>query len=158
METQTMPIARHLWLPLLVMGCAPTDPLRVIPAHERTMLQAEARLAAPTDRRGAVAAMLERARGPGPGPLLLRFEGEATQPDAAQRNAIARFSTAASGAPRILVAARPGLGADAMMLGPRRAIAVARLLETEGREVEMRFDTALPVDTVRVVLPQVVQP
>jgi hypothetical protein len=153
-----MPIARHLWLPLLAVGCAPTDPLRAIPAHERVMLQAEARMAAPADRRSTVAAMLERARGPGPAPLLLRFEGDATQPDTAQRTALARFTEAARGAPRLVVAARPGLGADAMMLGPRRAIAVARLLEAEGREVEMRFDTAMPVDQVRVLLPEVTLP
>lgn len=148
-----MPPGRTLWLPLLAAGCAAPDPLSAIPAHERTMLQAEARMAAPTDRRGAVAAILERARGAGPAPLLLRFEGEATRPDPAQRAALARFTEAARGAPRIEVVARPGLGAGAMMLGPRRAVAVARLLEGEGREVELRFDSAMPADAVRVRLP-----
>jgi len=144
---------RTLWLPLLAIGCASQDPLAAIPAHERALLQAEARVATPTDRRGAVAAMLERARGVGPAPLLLRFEGEATQPDTAQRAALARFTEAARSASRVEVVARPGLGAGAMMLGPRRAIAVARLLEGEGREVTMRFDSAMPADAVRVRLP-----
>ena len=49
--------------------------------------------------------------------------------------------------------ARPGLGAGAMMLAPRRAVAVARLLEGQGSEVELRFDSAMPADAVRVRLP-----
>lgn len=154
METHALPHRRHILLPLLVTACAPTDPLRSIPAHERNMLQAEARMAAPADRRGAVSAMLERARANDPAPLLLRFDGETVQPDEAQRAAIGRFGAAARGAPRLIVAARPGLGANAQMLGPRRAIAVARLLETPETEVQVQFDSALPQDTIRVSIPQ----
>lgn len=137
-------------------GCAASDPLRAIPAHERTMLQAEARVAsAGQDRRAAVNAMLARARADDPGPLVLRFEGEAVQPDAAQRDAIARFANAARGAPTVIVAAQPGLGTARGMLGARRAVAVSRLLEDQFPEVELRFETALPAETVRVLLPAV---
>jgi len=143
-------------------GCAAPGPLSAIPAHERTMLEAEARLAAARapaqtpagDRRGAVESMLSRARGAGPAPLLLRFEGAAIAPDPAQREAIAGFAKAAQGAPRLVVTAQPGLGAGAQMLGPRRAIAVAKLLEAEFPEVDLRFDAALTADLVRIRLAQ----
>lgn len=137
-------------------GCAAGDPLRAIPAHERTMLEAEARVAgAGRDRRAAVSAMLARARADDPGPLVLRFEGQTIQPDAAQREAIARFAAAARGAPTVIVAAQPGLGGGRDMLGARRALAVSRLLEGQFQEVELRFETGLPAEVVRVLLPAV---
>lgn len=137
-------------------GCAAGDPLRAIPSHERNMLEAEARVAtAGQDRRAAVNAMLARARADDPAPLVLRFEGEAIQPDAAQREAIARFANAARGAPTVIVAAQPGLGGARNMLGARRALAVSRLLEGQFPEVELRFETALPAEVVRVLLPAV---
>ncbi len=151
-----MPHHRTIWLPLLVIGCAANDPLGDIPAADRAMLQAEARRAAPAERRSTVAAILERARGPGTAPLLLRFQGDATQPDPAQREAILRFAAATSGAQRLVVTSRREPGPT--MLGPRRAVAVARMLEAEGREAEIRFDASMAADTVRIVLPPVAVP
>lgn len=153
-----MPHHRIIWLPLLAIGCASGDPLRDIPAADRAMLQAEARLAAPTERRSTVAAMLERARGPGAAPLLLRFQGDTTQPDPAQREAILRFAAATSGTQRLVVTSRREPEAGVTMLGPRRAIAVARVLEAEGREAEIRFDATMAADTVRIVQPPVALP
>jgi len=132
-------------------ACGTPDPLRAIPSHERNMLEAEARLSTGRDRRSTVEAMLARARASDPAPLVLRFPGAVTAPDAAQREAISRFATAARGAPRLIVQARPGGGAE--MLPPRRAIAVARLLETDFPQVDIQFEAQLPADTVRIQLP-----
>jgi predicted small lipoprotein YifL len=136
---------------LALAGCGTPDPLRSIPAHERTMLEAEARQSTNRDRRSTVDAMLARARANDPGPLALRFTGDATTPDAAQREAMTRFAAAARGAPRLLVQARAGGGAE--MLAPRRAIAVARLLEPDFPQVDIQFDLQVPADTVRILLP-----
>ncbi len=136
---------------LSLAACGTPDPLRAIPSHERNMLEAEARLSTSRDRRSTVEAMLARARANDPAPLVLRFPGAVTTPDAAQREAISRFATAARGAPRLIVQARPGGGAE--MLPPRRAIAVARLLEADFPQVDIQFEAQLPPDTVRVQLP-----
>ena len=136
---------------LALSACAAPDPLSAIPGHERTMLEAEARQGTSRDRRAVVDAMLARARANGPPPLALRFPGTSTTPDAAQREAVARFATAARGAPRLVVQARQGGGAD--MLGPRRALAVARLLEPDFAQVDIAFDLQLPPDTIRILLP-----
>lgn len=138
-------------IPLALAGCAAPDPLSAIPAHERNMLQAEARQATGRDRHAVVQAMLARARANDPAPLALRFTGTETAPDAAQRDAVARFAAAARGAPRLVVQARPGGGAE--MLAPRRAVAVARLLEPEFAQVDIAFDLQIPPDTIRILLP-----
>lgn len=136
---------------LSLAACGAPDPLRAIPSHERNMLEAEARLSTSRDRRSTVDAMLARARANDPAPLVLRFPGTVTTPDAAQREAIARFATVARGAPRLVVQARPGGGAE--MLPPRRAIAVARLLEPDFQTVDIQFEAQMPPDTVRILLP-----
>lgn len=136
---------------LALAACAAPDPLSAIPSHERNMLQAEARQMTGRDRRSVVDAMLARARANDPAPLALRFTGTETMPDAAQREAVARFATAARGAPRLVVQARQGAGAE--MLGPRRAIAVARLLEPDFAQVDIQFDLQVPPDTIRILLP-----
>ncbi|WPB83599.1 hypothetical protein [Sediminicoccus rosea] len=136
---------------LALAACAAPDPLRAIPGHERTMLQAEARQATGRDRRSAVDAILARARANDPAPLALRFPGTVTTPDAAQREAVARFAAAARGAPRLVVQARQGGGGE--MLGPRRAVAVARLLEPDFAQVDIQFDLQVPPDTIRILLP-----
>lgn len=136
---------------LALAACAAPDPLRSIPAHERTMLEAEARQGTSRDRRSTVDAMLARARANDPGPLALRFTGTSTTPDAPQREAVARFAAAARGAPRLVVQARQGGGGE--MLGPRRAIAVARLLEPDFAQVDIQFDLQIPPDTIRILLP-----
>jgi len=136
---------------LSLAACGTPDPLRAIPSHERNMLEAEARLSTSRDRRSTVNAMLARARANDPSPLVLRYTGTTTMPDAAQREAISRFATAARGAPRLVVQARPGGGAE--MLAPRRAIAVARLLEADFQTVDIQFEAQTPPDTVRILLP-----
>lgn len=136
---------------LALAACGTPDPLRQIPSHERNMLEAEARMSAGRDRRSAVDAMLARARANDPAPLLLRYTGTVTAPDAAQREAIARFAAASRGAPRLIVQARPGGGAE--MLGPRRAVAIARLLEADFPNVDIQFEAQTPADVVRILLP-----
>jgi hypothetical protein len=136
---------------LALAACGTPDPLRQIPSHERNMLEAEARVSTSRDRRSAVDAMLARARANDPAPLVLRYSGTATTPDATQREAISRFATASRGAPRLVVQARPGGGSE--MLGPRRAIAVARLLEADFPNVDIQFEAQTPPDTIRILLP-----
>lgn len=139
---------------LALAGCEQRDALRYIPATERTLLQAEARLGAgaggTAPQRMSVEALLAQARGGTAAPALtLRFAPGAVQPDAAQREAVARFAAAAQGAARLQVSARPGpeQGAE-LLLGQRRAVAVARLLEDAAPEVALRFDAAVPADAV----------
>lgn len=145
-------------------GCEQRDALRYIPATDRALLQAEARLGAGAGgapQRMSVEALLAQARGgteaaaaPAPASgqslaLTLRFAPGAVQPDAAQRAAVARFAAAAQGAARLQVSARPGpeQGPE-LLLGQRRAVAVARLLEDAAPEVALRFDAAVPADAV----------
>ena len=134
-------------------ACGSPDPLRQIPAHDRNMLQAEARAGASRDRRSTVDAMLARARANDPQPLILRYSGAAVAPDAAQREAITRFATAARGAPRLVVVTRQGLGEGGNLLAPRRAVAVARLLEPDFPTVDIQFEAQTPPDVVRILLP-----
>lgn len=189
----------------LAAGCS-SDPLRFIPANERQVLQAEARLAggnapqqpgarisveqllaqARQERSGtaetpaapasdatpapgatpvaaplpptapaqgnrlSVESLLAQARqapaeAPQPeGPrLLLRFSGDETQPTEAQRNQVTAFTRRARGR-NLIVSARSG----GDLLGPRRAMAVARLVQSRFPDVELRFDAAMPGDEV----------
>lgn len=140
---------RALVLLLLIAGCA-DDPMRRIPPSDRALLEAEARLgggpAAP-DGRTTVADVLARARGEAPGgsTLVLSFAGGAVQPDAAQRDQLAAF--ARRGAGRVVVTGGRG---DPALLGERRAVAVARALEADLPEVELRFATGAAPDQVRI--------
>jgi hypothetical protein len=142
---------RLLLLPVLLAACA-NDPLRGIPPNERALLQAEARLgagagAAPADGRMSVEDLLARARGQAAaeGALLVSFEGRAVQPDETQRREIAAFAQRGGG--RLVVIGGRG---DPDMLGERRAIAVARALEAEQPEVELRFASGIPPEQVRI--------
>ena len=145
-----MPCLRPVVLVLLATACAPRDPMSVLPSAERAALPATPGLATPG--RLTVAEMLSRARsGSAPAaagtpralePLVLRFAAGVVQPDAAQRGAIEGFARRAAGAPRVLVVGHRAeeLANPDALLGQRRAVAVARLLEPQIPEVEMRFD------------------
>lgn len=149
-----MPSLRFLPL-LLVAACASRDPMSVLPPADRAaLLDGAGRDAAPG--RLTVAEMLARSRSgaapspaPSPAPamrevepLVLRFAADAVQPDAAQRSAIEAFAVRAGGAGGVVVVAHRAAelaGGDAL-LGQRRAVAVARLLEPRIPEVATRFD------------------
>lgn len=152
---------RHPWLfapiLLLVTGCASSDPMRLIPPTDRSMLEAEARMGTGGGTSGrpiSVDQMLASARGaaaPGraPEPVVLRFAADAVQPDPAQRMTIEGFAQRAAGAPRVIVVGRRASGATAeAMLSQRRAVAVARLLEPRFPEVELRFEPTAVADEI----------
>lgn len=140
---------RVLLLPLLLAACT-DDPLRRIPATDRALLQAEARLggagAAQPEGRTSVADILARARGEGAadGALVLTFPGEAVQPDSTQRAQLDAF--AARGGRLVVIGGR----GHPAMLGERRAVAVARALEDQRPDVELRFASGAPPDQVRI--------
>ena len=151
--------------PLLAVACAQSDPMRYIPQGERNLLQAEARLGdtpgrTATGGRISVDELLARARTAEAGagarqaePLVLRFTPGAVQPDAAQREAIERFAARAAGAPRVVVVGRRAatLAGPEALLGQRRAVAVARLLEPSLPEVETRFEPGVAADEILLV-------
>jgi hypothetical protein len=147
-----------LLLPLIAAGCA-DDPMRRIPATDRALLEAEARLGGPSGQPGgrtSVEEILARARGDNPGDtqgatasdttLVLRFTGEAVQPDAGQRALLSGFA-ARNRAGRIVVTGGRG---DPTMLGERRAVAVARALEGQAASIELRFASGAPADAVQI--------
>lgn len=154
-----------LVLMLSVAACS-HEPLSYIPQADRVQLQAEARMgeAGGGGRPISVDDMLRNARAAAPadpnapapsvpGRLLVRFDGSAVQPDAAQREALRRFATAAlADRHGLLVRSEPGsfAGNDASVLGPRRAVAVSRELSDIAPNVDVRFDTALPAGVVVV--------
>lgn len=155
-------------LPLLA-ACS-NDPTRYIPASERSMLLAEARLGgtggniggnAGASDRISVAELLRRAQGASrttagdASRLVLRYEADAVLPDPAQREALSRFAATVQGAPLVTVTSRPaGFAAgDASLIGQRRALAVGRLLERQvSAPVELRFDPATPPGEVVVAV------
>jgi hypothetical protein len=151
-------MARLLTIPLVVLLAACGDnAMRYIPPSDRALLEAEARLGrgAPADAEGrtTVADILARARGQaasgpaaGPGALVLRFEGDQVQPDAAQRERLRAYAAANRGA-RLVVTGGRG---DPAMLGERRAVAVARLLEPDIPEVQLRFASGAGADVVQI--------
>jgi hypothetical protein len=145
---------RALILSLLLAACS-QDPLLYIPEAER---RAAAVAAAGPAGPVSVEDMLARARTnesgtAAPARLLVRFEGTAVQPDAAQRESLRTFAmTAQEARQKLMVASRPGQFEDpgAPVLGQRRAVAVARVLSTGTIDVGMRFDPALPPGVVVV--------
>ncbi|MFZ4408605.1 MAG: hypothetical protein ACOYOH_14770 [Paracraurococcus sp.] len=156
-----------LLLPLLA-ACNP-DPIRFIPPTDRTLLEAQARLGEGNAGRQppgriTVAELLAKARaaaptgaGPGQPPrtgLVIRYTPTQVQPDEAQRQQVADFAAAVRGAALVTVASRPAgkQGNDASLLGERRALAVARLLQPEVSNVEIRFESAVPTGEVLVLL------
>jgi hypothetical protein len=143
---------------VLLAACA-SDPVSLIPAADRRAAEA------PSDGPITVEEMLARARtAPSasptvPGRLLVRFDGEAVQPDAAQRGQLHDFAAAAQTARQaLLVTSRPGSFEDsgAPVLGQRRAVAVARELSAVVDNVNVKFDPAIPPGVV--VVTQVTRP
>lgn len=139
-------------LTLLLPAACADDPLRRIPATDRALLEAEARLgtapAAPGGGRTSVSDMLARARGDAPGTasLALRFAGDVVQPDTTQRAQLAAFAAQNRGARMVVTGGR----GDPALLGERRAVAIARALEAEAPAVELRFATGAPPDVVQI--------
>jgi len=147
-----------LLVPVLTLAACSPEPIEYIPPSDRALLQAQARLG---DAPGASSApisvdeMLSRARTaqppqpPAP-PLRLQFTGDAVQPDDQQKQSLARFAAAAHGHTVTVVSRRGGFDDPTALLGQRRALAVAHVLEGSIADVELRFDAAAPGDTVLV--------
>jgi hypothetical protein len=143
----------------LAAACAP-DPIRYIPATDRAMLQAQDRMSngGAAGQPISVDEMLQRAKTTDEGKpastrVVLRFEGDIVQPDAAQRDTLRRFAAAAhSGS--LTVISHPGSFDDAgsPVLGQRRAIAVSRELSGVVADVQMRFEPSVPPGVVVVSL------
>ena len=158
---------RHL-LPVLVLaalaGCS-SDPMRFIPANERMMLQAEARMNESRGQGGTAAgtggnklsvqSMLDQQRGATPSQdrLVLRFATDVVQPDAAQRADISQIAERGASAGGMTVLARPlGAGSSGAMLDQRRAVAVSRLIEPSVPGVAVKFDSSVPADSLIVIV------
>nr|WP_294517468.1 hypothetical protein [uncultured Rhodopila sp.] len=144
---------------LLVAACS-HDPIRYIPETDRAMLQAQDRLGT-GDRTGqpiSVDEMLQRAKSTAenkasPSRVVIRFDGDAVQPDAAQRDTLRRFAEQ-SHTGSLTVTSHPGSFDDAgsPVLGQRRAIAVSRELSAVVADVQMRFEPEVPPGVVVVSL------
>nr|WP_294550158.1 hypothetical protein [uncultured Rhodopila sp.] len=144
-------------LAALAAACA-HDPIRYIPETDRTMLQAQDRLGN-GDGNGqpiSVDEMLRRAKTTGESKppstrIMIRFDGDTVQPDAAQRDTLRRFAEQAH-AGSLTVISHPGNFDDAgsPVLGQRRAIAVSRELSDIVADVQMRFEPAVPPGIVVV--------
>ena len=149
-----------LLLPALLIACSP-GPMDYIPTQERSLLRAQARLGDSGGQGGAISVsdMLQRARGTESGRLVLRFPGSIVQPDEAQRERLGRFAAETEARSIVVTARRTGFGDADALLGQRRAVAVARVLEERAKEVELRFVADLPADTVSIsALPAGVTP
>ncbi len=133
-------------LPLLLLACQ-EDPMRNL-----SLAQGQAGGGA---GRTNVADMLARARANDQAPpsrMVLRYAGTEVQPDAAQRAELLQFAAANRGAPHVVVIARASAPAtDGSLLNQRRALAVARQLEGQFREVQLRFERDAPVGQVLVL-------
>ena len=149
-------------LPLLpLLAACQQEPISYIPQADRTLLQAQARLgeggtaAATPPARTSVSEMLSRIRGSepaAPARLVLRYAGTEVLPEPAQREELTRFGAANRGAAKAVVIARPSAaGGEAGLLSQRRALAVARLLEADFREVQLRFEREAPAGQVLVL-------
>nr|WP_294508852.1 hypothetical protein [uncultured Rhodopila sp.] len=146
-------------LAALVVACS-HDPIRYIPETDRTMLQAQDRLGTGQGTGGPISVdeMLQRAKASpdsktAPARLVIRFDGAAVQPDAAQRDTLRRFAEQAH-AGSLTVTSHPGSfdEAGSPVLGQRRAIAVSRELSDVVADVQMRFEPDVPPGVVVVSL------
>lgn len=144
---------RRGYLLCLLLAACSQDPVRYIPEEDRRAAAADK--ATPI----SVSEMLANARHESLAPaapsgrLLVHFQGDTVTPDPAQRASLWQFASNASAArQKLLVASRPGNFDDpgSPVLGQRRAVAVARELSAVVKDVEMRFDPALPPDVVVV--------
>lgn len=153
-------------LPLLALVACTHDPIEYIPATDRALLQAQARVDGGGAPQGAVSVdqMLARARTAADAakskppaiksvePLVLQFAVGAVMPDAQQKQSIASFAAAAKGQ-RVTVISRPGdAKGDAVLLGQRRAMAVARALQPGVNDIDLRFTADAPPDVVVISL------
>lgn len=148
------------WIMALLAAACSHDPIRYIPETDRAMLQAQDRLGN-GDASGqpiSVDEMLRRAKTTAESKapasrVMIRFDGNAVQPDAAQRDTLRRFAEQ-SHAGSLTVTSRPGSFEDAgsPVLGQRRAIAVSRELSGLVADVQMRFEPGLPPGVVVVSL------
>lgn len=169
-----LPRAAALALPLAIVACA-HEPLEYIPANDRAMLQAQARLGLDSGEHRSegvsVKEMLMRARGTdggapgvdaddaqarrpgdGVGGTKLEFADGQLQPTDAQRQQLLRMASAVSGAGGATVVTHPeGLQGASPLLGERRAMTVAHILEASVPKVDVRFDPDMPAGEVIVV-------
>lgn len=151
-----MACRRLVLLLVLALAACEHEPLDYIPPTDRALLQAQARLgdAGGPARPLSVDEMLRRARtanaAAAPDRLVLQFAPDAAQLDEAQKAQLSQFATSARGR-AVSVTARRGTG-DASLLGPRRAVAVARALSTSLTDVRLRFTPDSPTDAVVVSL------
>jgi hypothetical protein len=142
---------------VLAAACS-HDPIRYIPETDRTMLEAQDRLngGQGTGEAISVDEMLRRAKSSGdskaaPSRVVIRFDGDTVQPDAAQRDTLRRFAAQAHTA-SLTVSSHPGSFDDpgSPVLGQRRAIAVSRELSDVVPDVQVRFEPGLPPGVVVV--------
>jgi hypothetical protein len=148
------------WIMTVLAAACSHDPIRYIPETDRAMLQTQDRLSngGANGQPISVDEMLQRAKTTGAGKaastrVLIRFDGDTVQPDAAQRDTLRRFAEQAH-AGSLTVTSRPGSFDDpgSPVLGQRRAIAVSRELSGVVADVQMRFEPGLPPGVVVVSL------
>jgi len=150
----------YLWAMAVLIASCSHDPIRYIPETDRTTLETQDRLGGGLGSGGPISVdeMLRRAKSSGSrnaaaSRVVIRFDGDTVQPDAAQRDTLRRFA-AQVGAGSVTVSSRPGTFDDtgSPALGPRRAIAVSRELSDVVPDVQMRFEAGLPPGIVVVSL------
>jgi hypothetical protein len=142
----------------VLSGCS-HDPIRYIPETDRTMLQSQERLGAGQGSGGPISVdqMLRNAKSSEAkltdSRVVIRFDGDSVQPDAAQRETLHQFAVR-SRAAVVTVTSRPGSFDDAgsPVLGQRRAVAVSRELSGMIADVQVRFEAGLPPGVVVVSL------
>ncbi len=133
------------------------EPMDYIPANERTLLKAQARIGESGGGSNAISVqeMLERARSNANHPvqdrrLVVQFTGDAVALDDAQRKAVDTFGAAAGNTPLIVTGQRGGFQSGNPLLGQRRAVAVARVLSDRAPNVDVRFAADMPDNVVTV--------
>ena len=114
-------------------------------ARDASPATSGATLPASAEPRAGTAPVVATAALGSPG-LALRFTGDEVQPSDAQRAQVENFARRNRGA-QVTISARSG----GDLLGPRRALAVARLLQPRFPDVELRFDPAVPPDEVSLI-------
>lgn len=148
-------------------GCA-NEPIRYIPPGDRAVLESEARLGQDGAGGGtplSVADMLARARGASqtqaanaaaaaaaPSRVVLRFTGDAVQPDSGQRAELAAFAAAHKPTDQAVVTARADSVDRGAFLGQRRAVAVSKALAGTWPDIAIRFDPNMPDGLVTVAV------